>query len=434
MVDFAREIALKILYKIDIDKAYSNIILDEYLNNYRRKLNTKDIGLISEIVYGTTTWKLTIDTIIEKYSKVKLKKISNWVLNILRMGVYQILFLDKIPKSAAVNEGVNLAKKYAYKSVGFVNAVLRKIDKQDYEQLNKIENDNDRISKMYSIPQWLVTELLNEYSMQDVEDICKNSNEKPKITIRVNTLKTTIEELKKLFTEQKIIYEETEMTDFLHLLNVKNLGELDMFKKGLFSIQDIGAGKIGQMLNPKENEKILDICSAPGGKTTHIAELMKNKGEIIACDIYKHRIKLVEENADRLGINIIKTQINDALVYNEDFINKFDKILLDVPCLGIGVMKRKPDIKWQRKKEDIQEIAKIQYNILEQCSKYLKKNGEMVYSTCSILKNENEYIIEKFLKNAEKNQKESKYILKDKEKILPAQNTDGFFMVKIKKM
>ena len=198
-IDFAREISLKILYKIDTENGYSNIVLDEYLNKYREKLNKKDINLISEIIYGSITWKLTIDYIIQKYSKIKLKKISKRVLNILRLGAYQILFLDKIPKSAAVNECVNLTKKYAFKSTSFVNAILRKIEKKDYKELENITSQVEKISKLYSMPEWLVEELLKEYSVQSVEEICEYSNEKPKTTIRINTLKIDKENLIELF-------------------------------------------------------------------------------------------------------------------------------------------------------------------------------------------------------------------------------------------
>lgn len=435
-MDIARETALKALIKIDVENGYSNIVLDEYLNKYRDKLTNKDINLISEIVYGVITWKLSIDCVIQKYSKTKIKKMSGWVLNILRIGAYQILFLDRIPKSAAVNESVKLAKKYAYKSSSLVNAILRKVEKEDYENFKNIKDNVERISKMYSIPKWLVKELFKEYSLQIIEEICKASNEKPKTTIRINTLKTNLQEIKKHFDENKINYEEIENEKFLNLKNIKNIGELEEFKAGLFTIQDIGAGRICEILSPKENEKVLDACSAPGGKTTYIAEMMNNKGTIIACDIHSHRLKLVEENAKRLGIDIIKTCLKDASKCNEEFDDKFDKILLDVPCLGIGVMKRKPDIKWQRNEEDLKIIPQIQYNILEQSSKYLKIGGEVVYSTCSILKSENEDIINKFLENqnVEKSRNDYKFILVSQEKILPKKNTDGFFIAKLKKI
>lgn len=267
-MDFARESALKILYKIDVEKGYSNIVLDEYLNKTRQRLTKKDINLISEIVYGTITWKLTIDTILQKYSKIRLKKMSNWVLNILRIGAYQILFLDKIPKSAAVNESVNLTKKYAFKSTSFVNAILRKIKKKDYEELFNIEDNIQRISKVYSMPTWLVEELLKEYSVKEVEEICKFSNERPNTTIRINLLKIDKEKFIEKLNEQKIEYEDTEKPNYLHIKNIKNIGEMDLFKQGLFTVQDIGSGEIGIMLNPKKGDIVLDACSAPGGKTT----------------------------------------------------------------------------------------------------------------------------------------------------------------------
>lgn len=435
-LDFAREIALKAIYEIDVEQAYSNIVLDKYLDKYRERLNIKDINLISEIVYGVITWKLTIDTIIQKYSNTKLNKISKWVLNILRIGTYQILFLDKIPKSAAVNECVNLTKKYGFKSASFVNAVLRKIEKSDYDELNKIENDIERISKLNSIPMWIVEELLKQYDIEVVQEICKYSNERPQLTIRINTLKSTKAEIIEKLKEKNIEYQESKIEDFLHLKNVKNISELDLFKEGLITVQDEGAGKIGKVLSAKEGNKVLDACSAPGGKTTHIAQLMNNRGTIIAWDLHKHRLQLVEENAKRLGISIIQTEQRDATKFQEKLIDSFDKILLDVPCLGIGVIKRKPDIKWQRKKEDIDEITKIQLKILKNCSKYLKIGGELVYSTCSILKNENEDIIEKFIKEVtdETCRKTEKFEKIYEEIILPNKLTDGFYIAKIKRI
>jgi 16S rRNA (cytosine967-C5)-methyltransferase len=431
-IDFARESALKILYKIEEENGYSNLALDEYIEEKREKLNYKDINLISEIVYGTISWKLTIDTIIEKYSKVKLNKISKWVKIILQIGIYQIVFLDKIPKSAAVNESVNLCKKYGYKSANFVNAILRKVEKEDYEELKQIEDSLERISKMYSMPKWIVQKLINQYGEKQAEEICKNSNFRPNVTIRVNTLKTNANELKQLLEERKIEYEESKLENFIHLKNIKNVSNLDLFINGYFTIQDEGAGKIGYVLNPKQGENVLDACSAPGGKTTHMAEIMQNDGKILALDIYDHRLKLVEENAKRLGISIIKTQKKDATQYYNEYKEKFDKVLLDVPCLGIGVLKRKPDIKWQKQENDVLEIQNIQEQILNAAGNYLKVGGELVYSTCSILKEENEDVITKFLKK--ENEKMVKFEVIEQENILPSKNTDGFFICKLKKV
>lgn len=433
MIDKTREVALKVLYKIDKEQAYSNIELNEQIRQNRKNLDEKDIGLISELVYGVTTWRLTLDEIIKKYSKIKLKKISPWIINILRMGIYQIIFLDKIPKSAAVNESVNLAKRYGHSSSSnFVNAILRKVEKTDYDDFFEIEDDIDRISKTTSMPKWIVEELVKENGIKIAEQICKNSNLKPNITIRVNRLKIAKKELiQKL--EQKGIEckepenEEMNTQDFLILSKVKNIENLQEFKDGFFTVQDLSAGQTAKILDPRPGEMVLDACSAPGGKTTYLAELMENKGKIKAWDIHEHRTKLVEQNANRLGINIIETQVKDATQYDKSLDEKFDKILLDVPCLGIGVIKRKPDIKWQRKPEDIEEITLIQRKILENCSKYLKKGGTLVYSTCSILKEENEEIVMKFLSENKQFEIDGENMVN----ILPNKEKDGFFICKI---
>lgn len=430
MIDKARELALKILYKIDKEQAYSNIALNDEIKQNRKNLNDKDIGLISEIVYGVTTWRLTIDEIIKKYSKIRLKKISPWILNILRMGIYQIIFLDKIPKSAAVNESVNLAKRYGHSSSSnFVNAILRKVDKKDYEEFFQIKDDIERISKTTSMPEWIIKELLKNNNIEMVNKICKNSNIKPKLTIRINKLKTSKEEIIKILEGKEIEYKETEYNDFLVLEKVKNVENLELFKNGFFTIQDISAGLTAKILDPHQGDEILDACSAPGGKTAYIAELMNNNGNIEAWDIHEHRTKLVEQTAERLGINIIMTKVKDATIYDEKLENQFDKILLDVPCLGIGVIKRKPDIKWRRKNEDIDEISKIQIKILENCSKYLKNGGILIYSTCSILKEENEKVIHNFLsKNKGFYTTEDDII-----NIIPNAERDGFFICKLHK-
>lgn len=445
MINKAREIALKALYKIEKEDAYSNIALNQVLKE-NKNIDERDVGLISELVYGTITWKLTLDEIIKKYSNIKLKKISIWILNILRMGIYQIIFLDKIPKSAAVNESVNLAKRYGHKSSSnFVNAILRKVSVNDYKELEEIKDDKERISKTTSMPMWIIEELLKQKDIKEVEEICKNSNLKPNTSIRINKLKTDKKDFEEILKGRKIEYLEGSLEDFVVLKKIKNIENIDLFKEGFFTVQDEGAGLIVDVLAPKEGECILDACSSPGGKTTYIAEKMKNKGKIEAWDIHEHRVKLVQNAAKRLGINIIQAKTKDATEFNQDLVGKFDKILLDVPCLGLGVIKRKPDIKWKRKKEDIEEITKIQKAILNNCSKYLKKNGELVYSTCSILKEENEDIVDGFLKENSRfefcKENEKNYgnivIFGEKDKyinIYPSNENDGFFICKLRKM
>lgn len=432
-MDKARETALKILYKIDEENAYSNIVLNNEIKKKKENLNIKDISLISEIIYGVTTWKLTLDEIIKKYSKIKLKKISKWILNILRMSIYQIIFLDKIPKSAAVNEGVKLAKRYGNKgSVGFVNAVLRKVDKKDYTELFEEKDNIKRISKITSMPEWIILELKKEgLSVEQIEKICKCSNIRPNISIRVNNLKISKQELKEKLQNKGIEVEDGILNDFLIIKKAKEIENIEEFKKGYFTIQDEVAGLTALVLNPDSGENILDACSSPGGKTTYLAEIMEDKGKIEAWDIHEHRTKLVENAAKRLELKIIETNVQDATIYKDEYKEKFDKILLDVPCLGIGVLKRKPDIKWQKNEKDIKEISKTQYKILENCSKYLKKNGKIVYSTCSIFKEENEDVIEEFIKN-NSNFNVEKFDFEKNEQLKDEKNANEFFQKYIK--
>jgi 16S rRNA (cytosine967-C5)-methyltransferase len=431
-IDFARNIALKSLYEINTKQAYSNIVLDKYINENREKLSKLDINFISELVYGVVTWKLTLEYIIQKYSKIKLKKMSDWVKNILYLGSYQILFLDKVPKSAAVNESVNLCKKYNFKSVGLVNAILRKIEKSDYEEINTITNSITRISLKYSMPEWIVKKFCDEYGNEEAANICQNLNLRPNISVRLNRLKDKIE-----------LGEKGILEDFRVITGTKNITKTKEYIEGNITIQDEAAGLSSFILAPKEGEMVLDACSAPGGKTTYLAELMCNQGNIVAWDIYEERLKQVKQNAKRLGINIIQTEVHDATKLKEDYVERFDKILLDVPCLGLGVIRRKPDIKWNRQENNIKEISDIQFNILKTCSKYLKKNGTLVYSTCSMLKEENDAIIEKFIKDEnfeivdidKQIPKEfSKITTNNMVQFLPSQKHDGFFITMLKKI
>ena len=431
-IDFARNIALKSLYEINIKQAYSNIVLDKFINENREKLSNLDINFISELVYGVVTWKLTLEYIIQKYSKTKIKKMSDWVKNILYLGSYQIIFLDKVPKSAAVNESVNLCKKYNFKSVGLVNAILRKIEKSDYKEISNITNSITRISLKYSMPEWIVKKFCDEYGEEETANICQNLNLRPNISVRINRLKGKVE-----------LGEKGILEDFRTITGTKNITKTKEYIEGNITIQDEAAGLSSFVLAPKEGEIVLDACSAPGGKTTYLAELMHNKGKIVAWDIYEERLKQVEQNAKRLGIDIIQTEVHDATKLKEEYVEKFDKILLDVPCLGLGVIRRKPDIKWNRQEEDIKEISDIQFNILKTCSKYLKRNGTLVYSTCSMLKEENDAIIEKFIKeenfetvNIEEQipNEFSKITTKDMVQFLPSQKHDGFFITMLKKI
>lgn len=434
-----REICLEILYRINKENAYSNIVLDKKIKKY--KLESRDKKFITQIVYGVITYKITLDYIISKHSKIKLNKISEYVLNILRMGIYQTIFMDKIPKHAIVNESVNLAKKYSNKGAsGFVNAMLKNIYKDEISNL-KFDNEIEQISITTSHPIWLVEKLLTEYSIEDTKKICEYNNIQAPICIRINKIKIEEKELINKLKDLGIKCEKTRIQSSYIVDGLNDISNNDLFKNGYFTIQDSAATLVVNVLEPKENENILDMCCSPGGKTTHIAELMNNTGNIIACDIYSNRLKFVDDNAKRLGITNIKTIQNDGTLLNNNFIDKFDRVLVDAPCSGIGVIRRKVDIKYQRKEEDFNELSNIQISILNNASRYVKKDGIIVYSTCTILEEENEKVIEKFLEentnfelidisdNIENNQSNDGYI-----KTLPHKNNvDGFFIAKLKR-
>lgn len=447
MIDKPRELALKALVKLEQDQSYTNLVLDEIIHENKTQLTDKDIGFITELIYGVTTWKLTLDEIIRYHSNIRLKKISIWILNVLRMGIYQILYLDKIPTSAAVNESVNLAKRYGHAaSSKFVNAILRNVSEDDKKRLTQITDPKERIAKTTSTPLWLVEKLSENRKLEQVESICQSFTTKPKITIRVNELKITPSNFAEELTKRNIPFSlvSPDCPEFIQVDRIKDLEHLDLFQKGYFMVQDLSAGFTVRLLNSKSGQLVLDACAAPGGKTTYLAEKMKNQGKIVAWDLHKHRTELIKQNANRLGITIIEPETQDATIPNPKYHETFDQILLDVPCLGIGVIRKKPDIKWQKKEEDIPEITNLQKKILEVVQDYLKPGGQLVYSTCSILKEENQDIVNEFLANHpnfeifHENEISMKYFQKYQDnqgfyQIDPSPENDGFFMAKMRK-
>ena len=420
----AREKALLALYDVFYNGKYSNMAVKNVLKGEPSSI---DKNFIAQLVYGTVRYKLTLDYIIEKNSKTKLKKLSKYVLLILRMGVFQLYYLEKVPQSAAVDESVKLAEKYAFRSKGFVNAVLRNAAKTK----NALEFPEDRVkylSLKYSFPEDMVKRLLR---LDFCEELLKSLNNEPKTTIRINTLKGKDLPIKN--AEISPLYK---YAAYVKGLDVGNSKE---YQDGEFTVQDIAAMMPVLALSPKPNEICVDVCAAPGGKTTQMAELMENKGKIYAFDIYPHKAELIKKNAERMGTSIISAEVFDATKVNEELIGKADKVLADVPCSGIGVISGKPDIKWN--KDDIDALPNVQLKILENASKYLKIGGELVYSTCTLYKEENQCVIEKFLS------KNGNFELKRIELPAPLMQenegyitlypnftgTDGFFMAKLKR-
>ncbi len=393
----SREIAMEILMDIHQNNAYSNKSIERHLNS---SISFQDENLIRELVYGVIENKIYIDYILAKASSVKMKKIHKNIIEILRTGIYQIGFMDRIPESAAVNEAVKLAKKYGHKgTIGFVNGVLRSIVREK-EKFMKIDKNNmtKYISIKYSHPEYMVKRWIDEFGIEFTEDLCKSNNEKPLLNIRVNTLKISKDELmKKLLHLGYEIEEGKYAADCLIVSNPIRITQIEEFKEGLFTIQDESSMLVGQIMNPPKGSLVLDICAAPGGKSSHLAQLMNNKGKIISRDIYDHKIELMEENVKRLGVKNVEIELYDALELDKKLIDKVDYCLIDAPCSGLGLIRRKPEIKFNRSEDDILSLIQLQKNIINIAKQYVKKGGFLVYSTCTIENKENICLIKDFL-------------------------------------
>lgn len=377
--------AFEILLKVEKEKAYA----DKLLDNLRRG-NLVNLPFITELVNGTIRWQLRLDWQIQNSIHKKIHKLQTKLKIILRLGIYQLLFIESLKKEVIVNESVNLAKKELGLHWGnFVNAVLRNFE----EETDYPKDVVKRISIAYSHPEWLVKRWLSEFGELKTIDLCKADNERPKITFRLNAT---------IFTEEQLFLELSR--DFCKKTEVKNFYEVFTFRqikpfliKGLASIQNTSAGIPGILLDPKKGEKILDACCAPGGKLTHIAELSNCEAEIIGLDKYEAKQKLIYQNIKRLGLKNITLVVGNAAEFT--YTEKFDKIIADVPCSGLGVLNKRVDMRWKRQSEGIEKITKVQSEILENLANNLKKNGILVYCTCSIDSRENEEIIYKFLRN-----------------------------------
>lgn len=438
----AREAAFKILCDIEIDKNYSNMAINKIFKN--EKINDKDKGLATELVYGVIENRKYLDFIINKLSKIKVKKMSSFVKIILRMGTYQILFLDKIEDHAAVNETVKLASKYDGKSKGFVNAILRnEIRQKKTIKYIDIEDPIRRLAVKYSYQQWIVEDWVKSFGIEFAEELLEALNERPDLYVRTNTLKTDRDSLLKEFEKEGIkAHKALFPEEAIMVENFKGIENSRLYKEGLFTVQDISSMLVAKVVAPKEGDMVLDVCSAPGGKSTHMAELMKNTGKIVSRDVFEHKIKVIKAAAKRLGIKNIEAEEFDAANLDENSIEKFDCVLTDVPCSGLGIIRRKPEIKYKAK-EELVDLPKIQSKILENASKYVKINGTLVYSTCTVQDCENIEVVEKFLKenpnyelvpiegiNVDPDEQEKGYI-----KIYPnVHGMDGFFIAKMKRV
>lgn len=393
-----REVALDILLKIEKDQAYSNLLLNQSIN--KEDINDKDVGLLTEIVYGTIQRQNTLDYYVKHFVKGKFSKLDQWVLVLLRLSLYQIVFLDRVPERAIVHEAVEIAKKKGHKGISaMVNGILRSFIREGIPSVENINDPLEQMSLKFSHPKWLIERWLKQFGQEKTEQICETNAIPPTVTARINRIKTeNIDKVIELLKNERI---EAEVGD-LTLDGIKvvkgTLPNSQLFKEGWLTIQDESSMLVARALDPKPGMTVLDSCAAPGGKTTHIAERMNNQGMVYALDLHKHKVKLIEEQAKRLNLSIIKTLATDSRKANEVFEdNSFDCILVDAPCTGLGVIRRKPDIKWQKNVEDIEKISLIQTAILAAVAPLLKQGGRLVYSTCTIDTEENEFIVKSFL-------------------------------------
>lgn len=404
-----REAALKALYRCEKDGAYLNIALRDILAS--ANMEPRDNALATNIAFGVMKNRLFLDNIIANISSIKLKKLSVWIINILRMGIFELRFLDRIPESATVNECVRLARRYGHSaSGGFVNAVLRKAALSGDFLPDDTEND-EYISIKYSMPLWLV-DLWK--SQGHSTELFKAMNDTPPVMVRLNTLKAKGlgEDFEKM-ADSEFSYRYTGSG------SVENTEE---FKSGAIAIQDGASQRAISAFGIENGMRVLDLCSAPGGKSAFMAQLMDNTGEVISCDIHSHKLTLIESNLKRLGVTNARVMLNDATVFCPEFADRFDAVLADVPCSGLGVIRRKSDIKWTKSEIGNDELVKIQRDILSNAVKYVKHGGKLMYSTCTINKIENEdntkWILASF----------PEFFLIEQKQLMPhTDGTDGFF-------
>ncbi|NIP38084.1 MAG: 16S rRNA (cytosine(967)-C(5))-methyltransferase RsmB [Candidatus Dadabacteria bacterium] len=391
----ARSIAYELLVRVVIKKAYPDLVLNQFFSK-NKNIKSNDIKLITEIVYGTIRWKEKLRYVLNSFLKHKIK--SKKVELLLLTGIYQILYLDSIPDHASINETVNIVKrKFDNKIKNLANAVLREVSRNK-KSLDFPDRTNlsKYLSINYSYPGWLVDKWIDGYGAEITEDICINLNKHSKTAIRVKKKIIDREKFSELIADHNP--SNTSLSNVgIYIDDQYGLLNSRYYKQGYFCIQDESSQIVSMIVDPKQGETILDACSAPGTKSNHLAEIMNNKGRIVSCDINSDRLNLVQNDAKRLGNTIIETVCSDArdISFSKDI--RFDRILVDAPCSGLGTIKNNPDIKWNKNPEDIGRLSSIQLDILNNVSWYLKDGGTLVYSVCTLMREENEQVCEYFL-------------------------------------
>jgi 16S rRNA (cytosine967-C5)-methyltransferase len=393
----ARTTALEALIRVERKGQKPDQALEQV---FGEGISDKDRGLVTELVYGVLRHRNRLDWVLGQFCRKSIRGLSPTLRNILRMGAYQILFLDRIPARAVVDEAVDLTQRKGARGLGgFVNAVLRSLDR-DRASINYPDLKTDPVrylSVFYSHPEWMVNRWLERYGPERTMALCQANNEIPPVTLRTNTLLTIRESLESQLKNEGVDVEDCVVSPLA--LRVKDgvATQAAAYRKGWFYIQDEAAQLVVYGLAPKPGEVILDACAAPGGKTTHMAQVMGNQGRIIALDLKAQRLELIRENCQRLGIKIVECLLGDARTVKALKNLKFDRILVDAPCSGLGVLRRNPEGKWTKTEDLVHRYARLQLEILEGVSPWLKEGGVLMYSTCSTEPEENEGVVGRFL-------------------------------------
>ncbi|MFO7274094.1 MAG: 16S rRNA (cytosine(967)-C(5))-methyltransferase RsmB [Bacillota bacterium] len=397
-----REAALRVLYDVDVKAAYANLALDHHLS--RSRLDGRERALATELAYGVTRRRAALDWAIAQVASRPLEKMDPWVRNILREAVYQILYMDRIPHAAAVDQAVELARQYGHEGVAkFVNGVLRNLIRK-LPELPWPDEEADAVRALavrHSYPDWLVAQWLERFGRDEAVRLLEAGNQVPPLTVRVNRLKATREEAAAALAREGVRAEPTRHSPYglilRDLTSAASLEQLEAMKQGLITVQDESSMLAAAVVNPQPGWTVIDVAAAPGGKATHLAELMDNRGRVIALDVHPHKVDLIEENARRLGTTIVEPVCLDARRVGEAMPGRADAVLCDLPCSGLGTLARRPDARWRKRPEDVEALVPVQRAILESAARALKPGGVLVYSTCTIQPAENEELVEAFL-------------------------------------
>ena len=426
-MDKNRRTAYLTLIDVEEKKSYSNIALNHHIN----RLRPSSPPFVRELVYGVLENKMLLDYLIDVIVPTGSAKLRASDRVVLRMGIYILDHMDSVPEYAAVSESVELAKRYCQGREGFINAALRSYIREKDSIMLPDSNEDlvKHLSIKYSYEPWIVELWHKLYDRDFLEELLAAGNMTPDLVIRANWLKIVREELMKRLDEAGFVAEKGKLCeDALYIKNGGPLLDSRMYKSGLFSIQDEASMLVAVMLDPKHGDIVMDVCAAPGGKTMAIAERMANKGKIIASDIYIRKLNIINEEARRLGVNIVETRTWDATKTNTAMIERADKVLVDAPCSGLGVVRRKPEIKYKKKTRETDSLPAKQLQLLSASSKYVKPGGILVYSTCTINPAENQKIVKEFLKRNQTFTKDEAI------QLMPNVNgTDGFYICKMRK-